>query len=233
MYAGTDMSERQRRAKPGNRRTVARKKPLQARSQQTVTAILDAAARVFAERGYASTTTNHIAECAGVSIGSLYQYFPSKDAVLVALAERHVEHTFAAILEEVRSKREAPVPELLRALVDALVRAHQIEPRLHRVLFEEAHVIDSEFSRRLEELDRKAIQLARDLIEERCAELAIENPEMASFIVVQVLEGLTHAVVVRHPNVLGTAAFGDELVRLLHAYLMGGSPLASASRAAS
>ena len=202
-------------------RAQARKMPLQERSKQTVAALLAAAAQVFADMGYANTSTNHIAERAGVSIGSLYQYFPSKDAILVALAEQHVENAFAAVLEEVRQKRDAPARELLRALVDALLRAHLKEPRLHRVIFEEAHLLDQSFRRRLEELDDRALRLARDIIEERCAELAVENPEMASFVVVHVLEGITHTTVIRHPEVLSHPEFREELFRLLEAYLLG------------
>ena len=67
-----------------NKRLQPRRKPRQARSQATVEVILAAAARVFARSGYAATTTNHVAAKAGVSIGSLYEYFPSKDAILVA-----------------------------------------------------------------------------------------------------------------------------------------------------
>src|SRR6185295_18754704 len=67
-----------------------RKRPVQARSQRTVDAVLKAAAQVFTRRGYAGATTNHIAERAGVSVGSLYEYFPSKDALLVALMEAHL-----------------------------------------------------------------------------------------------------------------------------------------------
>ena len=74
-----------------------RKRPSQARSQRTVDAILKAAAQVFSRRGYAATTTNHIAERAGVSIGSLYEYFPSKDALLAALMEAHIEEADAAL----------------------------------------------------------------------------------------------------------------------------------------
>jgi AcrR family transcriptional regulator len=202
-------------------RVQARKKPLQERSRQTVGAILHAATRVFSDLGYANTSTNHIAEQAGVSIGSLYQYFPSKDAILLALAEQHVENAFAAVLEEVREKRAAPPRELLRALVDALLRAHQKEPRLHRVLFEEAHLLDQSFRRRLEELDDRALRLAREIIEERCNELAVGNPEMASFIVVHVLEGITHTTAIRHPEVMSRPEFREELFRLLESYLLG------------
>ena len=195
--------------------------PRQERSRHTVECVLAAAAQVFAQQGYANTTTNHIAARAGVSIGSLYQYFPSKDAVLVALAERHVERAFATVMEQVRAKRTAPIPEFLRVLVDTMVAAHEMEPRLHRVIFEEAS-LDEGFRRRLDELDARAMAVARELIDERIAELAVQNPEMASFIVVQVLEGLTHAMVMRHPKVLRSAEFRDEFVRLLECYLLGG-----------
>jgi AcrR family transcriptional regulator len=197
--------------------------PRQERSRHTVECVLAAATQVFAEHGYANTTTNHIAARAGVSIGSLYQYFPSKDALLMALAERHVERAFATVMEQVRARRDAPVPEFLRALVAALVEAHQIEPRLHRVIFEEAR-LDAAFRRRLDELDARAMAVARELIDQRIADLSVRNPEMASFIVVQVLEGLTHAMVTRHPKVLRTPEFRDEFVRLLESYLLGGSP---------
>jgi AcrR family transcriptional regulator len=204
-----------RRAAPSPWRT-----PRQERSRHTVECVLVAAAHVFAERGYANTTTNHIAARAGVSIGSLYQYFPSKDALLMTLAERHVERAFATVMEHVRAKRGAPAREFLRALVDALVEAHQIEPRLHRVIFEEAR-LDEEFRRHLDELDERAVAVARELIGERIAEISVRNPDMASFIVVQVLEGVTHAVATRRPKVLRTPEFRDELVALLEAYLIG------------
>jgi len=204
----------------GKRRVRARKRPQQQRSRDTVAAILAAAAHVFVERGYANTTTNHIAARAGVSIGSLYQYFPSKDAILLALAERHIEHTFAAALDKVREKRHAPVPELLEALVDALIRAHQTDPQLHQVIFAEARP-DAQFRRRLDELDTRAVSVARDLMEERCAELAVDNPEMASFIVVEVLEGVISATAMRYPGVIGSGAFREELLRLLEGYVLG------------
>jgi len=199
-----------------------RKTPRQERSQRTVEAILGAAAQVFADQGYAATTTNHIAERAGVSIGSLYQYFPSKDAILLALAERHVETAFSKVLETVREKRRAPLSELLRAMVDALVEGHQFDPGLHRAIFEETHP-DRKFRKRLDELDERAVQLARDLIEERCAELAVDNIEMASMLCVQILEGVTHVMAIRFPEMLATKEFREELVKVIEGYLLGGS----------
>ena len=197
------------------------KTPRQARSRQTVERLLGAAAQVFSDRGYAGTTTNHIAAAAGVSVGSLYQYFPSKDAILVALAEQHVEKAFQSAMAKVAEKRTAPVRELLRALVDALIEAHLAEPRLHRVIFLEAR-LDPGFADRLDELDSRAMLLARELVEERASELTVDNPKMASLMVVQLLQGLTHVMAVRHPEVLAQAEFRDEFVRVLESYLLGG-----------
>jgi AcrR family transcriptional regulator len=80
-------------AQPSRRR----RKPVQARSKQTVERIVAAAAHVFSERGYAATT-NHVADAAGLSIGSLYQYFPDKDALLVALHNRHLDEVRSQLL---------------------------------------------------------------------------------------------------------------------------------------
>ncbi len=71
--------------------TAARKTPVQQRSRRTVDEILGAAARILVEDGYSAMTTNDVAAAAGVSIGSLYQYFPNKDALLRALVERHLD----------------------------------------------------------------------------------------------------------------------------------------------
>lgn len=73
-----------------------KKTPAQGRSQATVEAVVTATAQLLAERGYAALTTNHIAERAGVSIGSIYQYFPGKEAIVAQVTERTVD----AILED-------------------------------------------------------------------------------------------------------------------------------------
>ena len=83
-----------------------RKEPRQARSKAMVDTILDAMARVLVERGYAKTNTNLVAEVAGISVGSLYQYFPNKDALIVALRERHVTHMLA-LFEAVVAQMDA------------------------------------------------------------------------------------------------------------------------------
>ncbi|MEZ4375880.1 MAG: TetR/AcrR family transcriptional regulator [Polyangiaceae bacterium] len=117
-----------------------RKSPVQSRSRETVECIVQAAAQVFEADGY-EATTDRIAERAGVSIGTLYQYFPNKNALLVALAERHL----AAIelrLEELRRflASKPTVEHAAGELVSAAFELHRDTPRLHQILTEEAPI---------------------------------------------------------------------------------------------
>src|SRR5215472_19289867 len=91
-------------------RTAPRKKPRQQRSQATVYAILDATARVLCTTGYDRASTNRIALAAGVSVGSLYQYFPSKEALVAALAEQHVEQMTNLVRLKLAEVASAPIP---------------------------------------------------------------------------------------------------------------------------
>lgn len=112
-----------------------RKRPRQQRSRALVDRVLDAAARIFTEDGYRATTTNDVAAEAGVSIGSLYQYFPNKDALLVGLAERHLGEALPLLVEAGARLRVAqPGPEdTCRAFVDAAADANA--GPLHRLLW--------------------------------------------------------------------------------------------------
>ena len=103
---------------PSPPRPRRRRQPVQARSKETVERILEAAAHVFGERGYAATT-NQIAHAAGLSIGSLYQYFPDKDALLVALQRRHLDDLRAQLLGQ--GRRDDP-DAWLAWLVTELIR---------------------------------------------------------------------------------------------------------------
>lgn len=113
-----------------------RKRPRQQRSREMVDRILDAAARIFPEAGYHGTTTNDVADAAGVSVGSLYQYFPNKDALLVAIGERHVEEATQQLAAVAAALREAApdVEETCQAFVSAAVALNQPN-ELHRILW--------------------------------------------------------------------------------------------------
>jgi len=114
-----------------------RKMPRQARSKATVDAIITAAAHILIERGYEGATTGRIAERAGVSIGSLYQYFPNKEALVAALIEGHANEIVRVIEAALDDPALATVADGIRALIKAGMVAHRIDPALHKILNEQ------------------------------------------------------------------------------------------------
>lgn len=122
------------------RRLAPRKSPAQARARETVEAILEAAVDLFSSKGYARTSTNHLAARAGVSVGSLYQYFPNKDAILTALLARHLEAVHDAVSAALPILADPAVP--LRAgihrLLAGLRAVHDDDPRLARAVEQHA-----------------------------------------------------------------------------------------------
>jgi AcrR family transcriptional regulator len=176
-----------------------RRKPVQGRSRETVTAIVQAAAQVFERHGYAAGTTNRIAERAGISIGSLYQYFPNKDAILVALTEHHLEDgrkRLVPLLAEMIAD-PPPIPEGLERIVKVMVELHRDAPRLHRVLFEECPR-PAELQERLEDAYTQAVGAIEAWLKGR-PEVVVRDRRLAAEIVAQVVEGVTHRLVI-HPE---------------------------------
>ena len=114
-----------------NQRTRPRKQPRQARAQHTVDAIIEASARILEEHGHGGFTTNAVAERAGASIGTLYQYFPDKDALLGALIARE---TTCLVDEAEAAGVLAAGRQALDALILAAVRHQVRRPRLARLL---------------------------------------------------------------------------------------------------
>lgn len=100
----------------------------------TVEAVLDAVERVLRKEGPDAITTNRIAEAAGVSIGSVYQYFPDKQSIFTALHQRHVEEVREVIEQAIAAHGSAPVEDFLCALVQGLMDAHDADPRLHEIV---------------------------------------------------------------------------------------------------
>src|ERR1700751_1586856 len=110
-----------------------RKMPSQARARRTVDLILEASAQILANRGEEALTTNHIAERAGFSIGTLYQYFPNRDAILDALIERERESSKKrieiALARVERGDIAATVREIVRILINSFARHGRVRKR--------------------------------------------------------------------------------------------------------
>lgn len=96
--------------------------------------LLDTAARILVRDGYAGINTNAIAEAAGISVGSLYQYFPSKDALVAAVHERHASSTRAQFDEFAAKDAARSLEDAVTAWVHTLNEAYRSDLRLHRAL---------------------------------------------------------------------------------------------------
>jgi AcrR family transcriptional regulator len=107
---------------------ILRRVPKRARGQARVALILDASAELFARQGIESTTTNEIAAHAGISIGSLYQFFPNKDAIVEALARRYAEELRGGMDHVIAETADTPLPVVFDALLDALRLLHEKHP---------------------------------------------------------------------------------------------------------
>lgn len=197
--------------------TQARKPPQQSRSQATVDAILEAATRLFAQGGLEPVTTNDIAALAGVSVGSLYQYFPSKQAILGELIDRHAQQTLARLLEALPHFANAPLAEALRAIVEILLEADTIDLDLHRVFLHKLPEAGRR-EKRHEEI-RQVTGTVRALLELRKNELRPRDLDIAAFIVVQAIETVTNAAVFEFPERLREPTLVDEITALALRYL--------------
>jgi AcrR family transcriptional regulator len=203
---------------PAKAQLKPRKRPKQERSSATVDAILDAAARVLVKQGFERATTNRVAEEAGVSIGSLYQYFPNKEALVAALMQQHLEEmssiissTFARIVSE-------PVPIVVREMVRLMIRAHAVNPRLHKALMEQLPMVGG--FERFKSVEGHVVELARTYLEVHKDEVRPQNLELAATVAVGTIEALTHGAVLHRPDLLETDELEREIADLVVRYLV-------------
>jgi serine/threonine protein kinase/CheY-like chemotaxis protein/AcrR family transcriptional regulator len=110
-------------------RLEARKTPRQERGKETVRAILEAASRILETSGAATLTLRELARVSGVSVGSIYQYFPGKDAILVALLDAHLRVCVLAVERTVAEHPEADRAQIADLIASQLVLAHATRPR--------------------------------------------------------------------------------------------------------
>jgi AcrR family transcriptional regulator len=200
--------------------TNPRKHASQERSRATVDALIDATARILVREGFDSASTNHIAETAGVSIGSLYQYYPCKEALVAAVIDRHNRQLMQIVRDALADVAAEPIETAVRRLVAAAIDAHRHDPKLHRVLAEQ--IPRTGRLKDVEAFNRENYALMRAYLENHRDELRAIDVELAAFVSVTTVEALTHSAVLHHPEVLADEAVGtlvDEVTRLVVGYL--------------
>ncbi|MBK8998718.1 MAG: TetR/AcrR family transcriptional regulator [Myxococcales bacterium] len=196
--------------------------PRQKRSQETAEAIVEAAARVFAEMGLERATTNRIAEVAGVSVGSLYQYFPDKHALLTAIFVRESARLEAELLRIFSEIGLDDVPAILHAYTERTLVVFESNAPLYRMLLDEVPRfagLDPTY-----EIDLKAARSLLLLLELGRSRIVPKNLEVAALLMVRSFRYNT-LVTLREPLAgARRQAFVEEMTAMLANYLFGPRP---------
>ncbi len=187
-----------------------KKQPKQERSQVMIETLLQATARILRREGRDSLNTNRIAEVAGVSVGSLYQYFPNKESLVDALRERYDAQFLERLIRALGNTAQLPPRRALRAFVRFIIDIHREDPELHNELASE---IPEGQQRTVREMVRAFLEAHRD-------ELRRPDLEIATYVVVEVGESLVHNTAVRAPERLEDPRFLDEVCDLMGRYLL-------------
>jgi AcrR family transcriptional regulator len=200
--------------------THPRKCASQERSRATVDALVEATARILVSDGFDKASTNRIAQAAGVSIGSLYQYYPSKEALVVAVIDRHNGQLMSVVRSALAQVAARPIEQGVRGLVAAAIDAHRADPKLHRVLAEQ--IPRTGALEGVEAFNRESLGLFRAYLEDHRDEVRAVDLDLATFVCVTSIEALTHTAVLHRAEMLTDAAVEtliDEAARLVLRYL--------------
>jgi AcrR family transcriptional regulator len=196
-------------------KSSVRRRPQQRRARQTVEAILDAVVRILKREGFQAITTNRVAEVAGVSIGSLYQYFPDRRAIFEALHQRHIEQIDRLFAAKFIEHAGSPLDQLMRAMVDGMIEAHSTDSQLYELLLTEVPHRkggSKDFSVRLHGAFLLAISAA-------APELRKRDLDKVVFVVTHMVESLCHGAVMRRPPGLSLENAKAEITKAILAYL--------------
>ena len=208
-----------RSAKAGER-AATRREPKQQRSRQTVEAVLEAVQRVLRRHGAESITTNCVAEAAGVSIGSLYQYFPDKQAIFMALHDRHVDGVRHVIERTMTDCTSASLEEFAGELVERLANVHSEDADLHEIISVAVPGSADGFKSALQATFEQVISPTKQ------DRHTIEEAERMLFVLPQMVEALVHGVA-HQTQAISRERAKDEAIRTVAVYLnsyQGGHP---------
>lgn len=196
---------------------MARRTPKQERSKEMVDAILDATAQVLIEEGYDRASTNKIAARAGVSIGSLYQYFENKESLVGALNTKLGENEFEIIKNQFDKIGDMPLRQAIREIVEVMVESHRLQPDLHKVLVEQVPRVGE--TERIRKIDSEIVALVRNQLCKYYPGTEASDLDLIVFIIFNVVETLTHQAVLYRPELLKSGELTREIACVVELYL--------------
>jgi AcrR family transcriptional regulator len=178
--------------------------------------IVEAGRTVLLSDGYDAASTNRIAAEADISPGSLYQYFPNKDAVIAAVVEHYSDHLAERITASLADRFDETGPTMVRSTLNALLDALEENAEFLRVIVDE--LPQAENRGRADALEQRIVGLVSAYLAARRDELRVSQPSTAAWIMVRAIEHLTVRYVLERPSI-ERDQFVTELVRLVAGYL--------------
>jgi AcrR family transcriptional regulator len=195
----------------------SRRKPTQARARRTIETIFEATARIIERDGAKAVNTNLIAERAGIGIGTLYEYFPNKEAVLIAMARRQLAEDEAVVRNVVSEALERPDAPLAPAVIRALVKVHQTRPKVRRAIMT-AHIaggFGSEHARPVQDVAQMLASRSDRIVSGRVKPI----PPAVLFVATRAIIGVLRAAFEEQSPLLGQPELEDELAALVEGYV--------------
>ncbi len=174
--------------------TTPRRLPRSQLGTATVEAILSAVERILERNGLDGLTTNHVAELAGVSIGSLYQYFPNKEALIGAVQDRYAEDTLTRVRAALEANADQPIRTVIMRIGEAVLAAKQNQRPIHRALID-ARTAANVWDRYRGWMDQH-VDLIAEFLSKR-DDVQVADVRSAAFVVVHAGEGLIQAATER------------------------------------
>lgn len=202
-----------RRQSVGNKRRI----PRQARATETVAAILEAAAQILEAGGLSAFTTNAVAERAGVSVGTLYQYFGDKTAILLTLAQQELEQALGDVGRALQAEAHPLIEGRVRAMVRAIVHAYRGRQRARKAVLQ-AILAQGRGMEMMAPLATFIAQASEQVGRGPKPLLTTLSPEQV-FVLSRAMMGTIRAAVLEEQPFLRSRAFEDEVVRLVTSYL--------------
>jgi AcrR family transcriptional regulator len=200
---------------------LTRRKPRQVRALDTVEVIFEATARILQREGPAALNTNYIAERAGISVGTLYQYFRNKEAILVAMARREIATDEAAVIKAMSEAAEGSDIDPVRLAIRALITAYGKRRVARRAAFEAlvSEGLGNELAKSVQKIAQMLGERSDRLLPARTRPVTPTN----LFVITRAVSGIMRAASQEESPLLGTPEFEDELVHLVQAYFAGSS----------
>lgn len=193
-----------------------RKTPRQARSTVTVAAIHEAGIQVLLAGGYARFTTTRVAERAGVSIGSLYQYYPNKQSLLAALLREHLEGVVTAVEAACREAEGQPLAVLVRRLVRGFVQAKLRRMEVSLALY--GPMAEANGAAIAQAAGARGAQAIGEALA-RCGDIRLPAPFVAAGMLSVALAALMQAALEAGPGRLDATALEAHMVAMAEGYL--------------